>query len=167
MGWLSKKRDPITARAQSLNSELAELEGKIRRLNTQIHQAQSQPRLRSTALPAGAHAGHSPPAQHDPVFEPVDQKRHQAAGDEQATPAHFNELGARKLDLAGLWRRLMHHLRGPPASNPKLVNYLAAGAIQGLRPLRYEKRVARNRLVGLTALLALILYGIIYALLRR
>ena len=41
-------------------------------------------------------------------------------------------------------------LRGSPAVNPKLVSYLAAGSIKGLRPLRYEKRIARNRFIFLT-----------------
>ena len=79
----------------------------------------------------------------------------------------FNELGVRKYDLSAVWRRLKNNFRGPATSNPRLVNYLAAGSIQGLRPLRYEKRVARNRFVALVVLLILALWGIISALLRR
>jgi hypothetical protein len=41
------------------------------------------------------------------------------------------------------------------------VNYLAAGSIQGLRPLRYEKRVARNRFIVLAVILLLALWGLI------
>ena len=52
------------------------------------------------------------------------------------------------------------HFSGPPTSNPKLVNYLAAGSVQGLRPLRYEKRVARNRLLLLLAILIAVLWGL-------
>ena len=40
--------------------------------------------------------------------------------------------------------------------NPKLVNYLAAGSIQGLRPMRYEKRVARNRVLALDVIVILL-----------
>jgi predicted nucleic acid-binding Zn ribbon protein len=39
------------------------------------------------------------------------------------------------------------------------VSYLAAGGIQGLRPLRYEKRVARNRFIAFVAVLVLLLLG--------
>ncbi len=39
------------------------------------------------------------------------------------------------------------------------MSYLAAGGLQGLRPLRYEKRVARNRFIALVLLLFLILLG--------
>jgi hypothetical protein len=41
------------------------------------------------------------------------------------------------------------------------VHYLAAGGVQGLRPLRYEKRVARNRFILFVALLFSVLLGII------
>ena len=58
------------------------------------------------------------------------------------------------------------HVHGPSANNPKLVNYLAAGSIQGLRPLRYEKRVARNRVIALTVILVAVLGGILKILLR-
>jgi hypothetical protein len=68
--------------------------------------------------------------------------------------------------LAGAWRRLRAHFRGPPASNPRLVTYLAAGSIKGLRPLRYEKRVARNRFIALFVILLALLWGIIYMAVR-
>ena len=53
------------------------------------------------------------------------------------------------------------HVRGPSTNNPKLVHYLAAGGVQGLRPLRYEKRVARNRFIFFVAALFLALLGIL------
>jgi hypothetical protein len=40
------------------------------------------------------------------------------------------------------------------------VNYLAAGSIQGLRPMRYEKRVARNRVLFIALVLLALLVGI-------
>ena len=42
-----------------------------------------------------------------------------------------------------------------------------AQSIQGLRPLRYEKRIARNRFVMLAALLILLLWGIIAILIKH
>jgi hypothetical protein len=74
---------------------------------------------------------------------------------------HYNELGVRKYDLPALLRRVRDQFRGPSTTNPKLVSYLAAGGIQGLRPMRYEKRVARNRFIVLVAVLFLALLGII------
>jgi hypothetical protein len=40
------------------------------------------------------------------------------------------------------------------------VNYLAAGGVQGLRPLRYEKRVARNRFFVLVVVVTAVLVGL-------
>jgi hypothetical protein len=76
-------------------------------------------------------------------------------------------MGVRKYDLGAAWQRLKNTFKTPPASNPKLVNYLAAGSIQGLRPLRYEKRVARNRFVFLVIVLVLMLWGILAVIFQR
>ena len=72
----------------------------------------------------------------------------------------------RKYDIMGAFRRLQNHLRGTPTANPKLVSYLAAGSIKGLRPLRYEKRIARNRFIFLSIFFALILWGVVIAMLK-
>jgi len=66
-----------------------------------------------------------------------------------------------------LLARIRNHFRGPSTTNPKLVSYLAAGGIQGLRPLRYEKRVARNRFILLVAVLFVILLGLVAVFVRR
>ncbi|MEI7807722.1 MAG: hypothetical protein WCJ07_04470, partial [Verrucomicrobiota bacterium] len=86
---------------------------------------------------------------------------------ENEAPELFNELGIRKYDLPALFNRLRNHLRGPTTSNPRLVNYLAAGGVQGLRPLRYEKRVARNRFIWLVVIVSIVLFGLFYVLLPR
>src|SRR5207253_6919250 len=103
---------------------------------------------------------------HEPIFEEVDQDRLQARSEAAATPQHFNELGVRKYDLPALLRRLRNQFRGPSTTNPRLVTYLAAGGVQGLRPLRYEKRVARNRFIFFSGGLFLLLLGIILIYLR-
>ena len=63
--------------------------------------------------------------------------------------------------------RFRIHFRGPSTTNPKLVSYLAAGGIQGLRPMRYEKRVARNRFMALVVILFMTLLGIILVFSRH
>ncbi|MCX6100385.1 MAG: hypothetical protein NTV92_02990, partial [Candidatus Bipolaricaulota bacterium] len=139
----------------------------IQQLGEQAQRDQTQPRLRSTALPHSStvsHATSTPaapaePATHEPIFEELGQNLLKARGEAATTPEHYNELGVRKYDLPALLRRLRDHFRGPSTSNPKLVSYLAAGGIQGLRPLRYEKRVARNRFIFFVVILVLILLG--------
>jgi hypothetical protein len=177
MVWFRKKADPISDRARALNAEIAALEMEIKKLDLRVQQnrqTQENPRLRSTALPHGVTphrvleqpATPAPAARtavEEPIFEDVRQERLTARGENATTPEHFNELGVRKYDLPALLQKIRSHFRGPSTTNPKLVNYLAAGGIQGLRPMRYEKRVARNRFVALVVFLFVILLGIILA----
>ena len=79
----------------------------------------------------------------------------------------MNELGVQKYDLPGLISRVRSFFRAPTTSNPKLVSYLAAGGIQGLRPLRYEKRVARNRFIVFVVILFLLLLGMLTVFVPR
>jgi len=172
MGLLKKKPDPISERARFLNRKIAELEAEITHLSTRqaqvVAHGPAPPRLRSTAVPRGP-TRRAPteglPALSEPVFEELDQHRLKDHP-ETATPEHFNELGVRKYDLPAAWRRFLSQFRGPPPSNPRLVNYLAAGSIQGLRPLRYEKRIARTRFLFFSVILILALLGLIAAFMR-
>ena len=177
MGWFTKKADPISERARALNAEIAALENKIKQLDVQLEQSESHPRLRSTTVPHGPTVAHPSPATAatvqrvsnppEPVFEEVDQDQLKVRPETTTTPEHYNELGLRKYDLVALVHRIRNHFRGPAATNPKLINYLAAGSIQGLRPLRYEKRVARNRFIALVLFLLLVLLGIISMFVRN
>jgi cell division protein FtsB len=167
MASSKKKVDPISARARTLNDQIAALETEIKKLDTQIQRAPS-PKLRSTAIPHGATVSHvsekSTPApkaaEHEPVFEEISSKSISARA-ETESPDHYNDLGVRKYDLPALWGRLRNHFHGPTSTNPRLVNYLAHGGVHGLRPMRYEKRVARNRFLLLVVVLFLILLGVI------
>ena len=104
-------------------------------------------------MPAHPNRRLPPIVAHEPVFEEVKPLR---PAEETAAPDQFNEFGVRKYDLPGLFGRLRQHFRRPTTSNPRLVTYLAAGGVQGLRPLRYEKRVARNRFIVLVIFLFVI-----------
>jgi hypothetical protein len=174
MAWFRKKPDPISDRARALTEEIAQIEAQIKSLDAQLQRDQSQPRLRSTALPHGATLSHahtvqpSPPAlAQEPIFEAVDRDRLQPQAEAATTPDHYNDLGVRKYDLPALLHRLRNHWRGPSTTNPKLVSYLAAGGIQGLRPLRYEKRVARNRFIALVIVVFVVLLGTLLVFYRH
>jgi len=170
MAWFRKKPDPISERAHALNDEIARLDSQIKELDARLQRDHSQPRLRSTALPHGGTVSHptppAEPAQHEPVFEEVGHDLLEGRSEAGTTPEHYNELGVRKYDLPALLRRIRDHFRGPSTTNPKLVSYLAAGGIQGLRPLRYEKRVARNRFIFFVVMLFLALLGTLYVFLK-
>lgn len=166
-----KKPDPITDKARALNDEIAALEAEIKKLDSQLSRSPA-PRFRSTALPQGltvprpAEKPAPPPRpKTETVFEDV-KRGPLAPGAGNETPEIYNELGVRKYDLPALWNRIRNHFRAPTTSNPRLVNYLAAGGVQGLRPLRYEKRVARNRVLGLAMLFLALLLGVLYLIFK-
>lgn len=161
MALFNRNPDPLTGRSKELNAKIAALESRIKKLN---HELKTEP--------AGMAARPSPqfqpsqPAVCEPIFEKVHQNPLETA--EPVKPdGHYNDLGVRKYDLLSLLARIRKQVQGAPPANPKLVNYLAVGSIQGLRPLRYEKRVARNRCIALAALLLLAFVGIFYALEHR
>jgi hypothetical protein len=175
MAWFRKKTDPLSDRAQALNDEIAELEAKIKKLDQRLNKDQSTPHPSPSTYPEQEpsvrrsepvmSASLKPPDA--PIFEPVDVERLNNHQETPSTRDHYNELGMRKYDLPALLRRWRDQFRGPSTSNPKLVSYLAAGGIQGLRPLRYEKRVARNRFIALVVVLFFTLLGIIAVFFRQ
>lgn len=161
MGLFKKKPDLISDRARTLNEQIAALEAQIKKLDTELLVQQRPPRLRSTTRPgtsstatpgrsgaelAGLERTPLPPG----VAEPVAT---------EPTP-RYNDLGIRRYDLPAALARLRRFFAGPGTRNPKLVSYLAAGSIKGLRPLRYERRVERNRLILLCIFLLLLLWAI-------
>jgi hypothetical protein len=162
MGLFKKNADPITARARELNAEITALEAKIKRLNQQVQGGQG-PRLRSTVYPGRSSVPRKPdaaPAAGEPIFEEVSKLTDPS--EPAATPGHFNELGARKFDLPAAWQRFKKQFAGRAPANPRLINYLAAGSIQGPRPLRYEKRVTRLRFFALAGCIVLIGLGLFF-----
>ncbi|MGZ4961651.1 MAG: hypothetical protein ACXWBP_08235 [Limisphaerales bacterium] len=174
MALLKKKVDPLSDRAKALNAEIAALETKIRKLNQQAGTGtpevnKSGARVRSTALPHGSTILAANPSQAkapEPVFEEVDQKPIKEATSQRPSAVPIEDLSTPKQKM-GFLDRLEQIFRPPPLSNPKLVNYLAAGSIQGLRPLRYEKRVARNRFLAFAFVLVVVLFGICAALIKH
>lgn len=164
--------DPISERERSLNEQISKLEAEIQRLDSQLQHAPT-PKLRSTAIPHGETVSRKnepsappppKPQAAEPVFEEIKPLKPRT---EMDAADRFNELGVRKYDLPALLQRLRDQFRRPTTSNPRLVNYLAAGGVHGLRPLRYEKRVARNRFILFTVVLFFLLLGIVLFFLKN
>ncbi|MEI7731829.1 MAG: hypothetical protein WCO56_19815 [Verrucomicrobiota bacterium] len=167
MSFFRKKPDPITERNKALNQRIAQLEAEIKQLNN-TNPPDSPPRPRPIPQPPATTSSTQPsrpPAA--PLF--IEAARKPAVPSMEAIPQPqlYNDLGVRKYNLAEAIRRLFSHFRGPEPSNPKFVSYLAAGNIQGLRPLRYEKRVARNRFIALVIVFTLALWGILAVIMGR
>jgi hypothetical protein len=166
MPWFKNKTDPLTAQSRALNEQIAALESQIKKLDSQI-QRHPGPKLRSTTLPPGAAVPRAEepapapaprPAVSEPVFEEVHPPSLQAP-EPPPSAELYNEFGVRRFDLPALWNRCRNYLHGPDTANPRLVSYLSAGGgLNSLRPIRYEKRIARKRFLGLATLLFVILF---------
>ncbi|HEX3624711.1 MAG TPA: hypothetical protein VH280_04715 [Verrucomicrobiae bacterium] len=157
--------DPISERTRALNDQISSLQAEIKKLDSQIQRAPAapSPKLRSTAIPHGNTVSRKPEAPPpkpavaaEPVFEEIKTLK---PGAETEPADRFNELGVRKYDFPALMQKVRELFKRPTASNPRLVHYLAAGGVHGLRPLRYEKRVARNRFILFTIFLLIVLLG--------
>lgn len=163
MGLFNKKPDPLKEQEHAIRARLEAIQRQIESLNERIEGEQHQPRLRSTALPQ-PHPKPPPPSAEVAFEEPAPHKSAPAPG---ARPDPQLEITSRQPPLLALWRRWWGHLRHGRSPNRQLVNYLAAGSIHGLRPLRYEKRIARNQFLVLCALFLAIIWGAIYLYLKN
>ncbi len=170
MAFVKKKVDPISDRSRALNDQIAALESEIKKLDAQLQRTPT-PKFRSTTIPHGATVARAPepaPPQPLPVPEPFFEEIKPLSDTEEiAAPDQFNDLGVRKYDLPALFNRIRNHFRRPTTNNPRLVAYLAAGGVHGLRPMRYEKRVARNRVIALTGALLFMLLCILWVILHN
>lgn len=166
----SKKGDPLSERARALTEEIAALESQIRQLGHPLAPSTEtvQPAPVKPRRPAAVPGGRLTPRRAEPDIEilPAAGGRAVAAESPAEDRRRYNELGARKFDLPDALRRLKQRPVKSAPDNPRLINYLAAGSIQGLRPLRYEKRVARNRVMALSLLLLFVLWGLIAVFVR-
>lgn len=172
MAFFRRRKDPLEARAQ-------ELAGKIKRLERELREAGQAPAVGNARTPGSLHAaattgsGSAPadrphvartrgPAEPVPRMPALAVPRPGAsrpAADSAQDPL-LSPMGARKFDLPAAWRRWVGRLASGPAETAASSRYRTSNSIHGLRPLRYEKRVARNRFIGLFVLLVLVLTGL-------
>lgn len=153
MGWFGKQVDPIEQRAKDLEREMAELESELRQA------AEEEPAFRSSAYPDQSGG------EKELILEDYDQSQL------KEPPSHIQEeldgVSSKPTGFREKFRRLKKEVGATPVSNPKLVKLLSTGNIRGLEPLRYERRVARNRFLFMLALLLLVLTGLAMVLHRN
>lgn len=164
MGLFRKKSDPLAQRAQSLNRRIAELEAEISRLNQNLEPPAAGNGPSRPAPPPKTGTPRPKTPQPNPTHEPVFEEMPSRPLEAKPTPTQGREsveLGLKRPLWSEWWRRLKRQFVDPPPANEKLVNYLAAGSIQGLRSLRYERRIARNRIIFVCVVLGLLLWGVL------
>lgn len=146
MGWFTKPKDPIEARQAELDREIAEIQKKIADLSTRP----LPPPTRS--IPSVPRGTAVEPAPLRPVPAPRPPGGDIVSDAPQIPPGRFN--------LVEAWHRFVERFAGRSRSASGLVTLMAAGSVHGLRPLRYERKIARRRFLLSLGLLLMVLYGI-------
>jgi len=141
----------MTQREKALSADLVRLEQEIQRLSREKPKPAPIPKSAEPSSATGK--GFAAPL-------PAASARSATGGN---TTGHFNDRGVRKFDFVAFWKSLRNHLSGPTGNNPGMVRMLAAGSLHGLRPLRRERRVARNRFIFLFLTLLAILWGLVFS----
>lgn len=142
MGWFTKRADPLEKRAREIERELARLESEMED-NPPVVLPEDESQTSSNSQ--------------DPL--PLASRRPPRKGSVRLQES-IDALGSKPSGWRERWERFKLHFGATPATNPKLVKYLSAGNLQGLQPLRYEKRIARNRFFFMFFLLLLVLFGL-------
>lgn len=175
-----RTQDELDRLSSELQRQIAELEQRRRALEAALMAQNTEPEQRMSYGPtqpsASTHANPSAgtvlprraAAQPKPdIALRFNPGRVPAAPAEQHNPEIISEVGVRRFDLVSLINRLTATLRKETSQNNRLVKYLASGSVEGLPVLRYEKRIARNRFIFTTLILAVVVLGIILALRRQ
>ena len=148
-----KETVPLDACDKALREEMSRLETELHRLTNETPKpVRTKPAKPTPAKPVNEFAAPLPRA---------------SASTTPADAGRFNERGVRKFDLVAFVHTLSENLTGPAGNNPAMAKMLAAGGIHGLRPLRKERRVARNRFLFLFFTLLLVLWGVAYTYIRQ
>lgn len=173
MRFWKRKSDPWTQRARQLTDRITALEREIQKLEEQLRHGPGCPSPTPTnteppnVLPPRAMSVKETPAQPRTANSTAEPGRARTPAENGPPPGQLNnEFGMPRFDLVELWRSCRARFRSPGPDNPELIRLLAAGGAPELRPLRYERRIARNRFLALLTLLILVVLGVILAITR-
>lgn len=129
------RRDPFSKKTRDLDRKLRTVKAQIEQLSLEVDDEPAE-------KPKGT------PAPDDPFTK--------------AGPASNGEFRFPfESTLRPLFNRAASLIKRPSPESERLVNYLAAGSFEGMRPLRFEKRVRRNRIIffGLIIVIVIIALG--------
>lgn len=158
MAWFGKRQSVLDRRLREIDKELSNLDAQVRQLRRAPGKG-SPFKPASTVYPSSR----PPPAEAAPPTEtPIPAP---AAPPPSRSSVSFGAPRQRELwaqhaheepppSLSGwqIWWRSLFNVRRQPM-DPKLVSYLTTGSFKTVRPLRYERRMARYRIASSFALL--------------
>ncbi len=163
MAWFGKRQNALDRRLREIDKELDHLEAQVRRLkHTPARDA--APKTASTAYPGNPPQAPGPaPA---PAPAPPGQGRVSFGTPRQrelwSRHPHEEEVRPPGGSTRPWWQAFFPPRQRP--ADPKLVSYLSTGSFKTMRPLRYERRMARYRFAVSTAVLVGSILALVFAL---
>jgi hypothetical protein len=161
MAWFGKRQNVLDRRLREIDKELGNLDSQVRRLQRAPGKG-APPKSASTVYPSN----HPPPAEAAPAAPTPDRGRVSFGTPRQRElwSRHAPEEEVHPPGGGGRsWWQQFFPARQRPA-DPKLVSYLSTGSFKAMRPLRYERRMARYRFLFSFALLVGALLALVFAL---
>lgn len=159
MAWFGKRQSVLDRRLREIDKELSSLDAQVRQLRRAPGKG-SPFKPASTVYPSNRQppAETAPPAETPvpaPATPPPDRSSvsYGAPRQRELWSQHAHEEPPSSLSGWQIWWRSLFNVRQRPM-DPKLVSYLTTGSFKTVRPLRYERRMARYRFVFSFALLA-------------
>ena len=148
MSWFRRFDRPVNRRLREVKKELRDLESEMRRLQTspppeisdskrglEIHNPQSK-----TLLPTGNLPTRSLSSREMDFFAPTEKEFIRVQP--ETPPSESNVPPPAPTPASRITARI-----APNQTKARLAFYLRTGTVQTLKPLRYERRVARNRTI--------------------
>lgn len=167
MAWFGKRQNAFDRRMREIDKELEDLNAQVRQLQrapgkgspfkpASTTYPSNRPSPPEAPTPADAPAAPPPPVRSTVNFGTPRQR------ELWSPPAPENEEVHHSSGRQTWWQSLFRPRHQP--LDPKLVSYLSTGSFKTVRPLRYERRMARYRFVFCIVLLVSAILGLILAL---
>ena len=135
---MSSKDSPLKRRLRNIERELGAVDREARTLVKTIERGEARP---------------APPSPRYPRPDP-----------------HSGDLFATSFQPAGTKtendEQLSAQERGKLERNQRFANYFISGSVDGIRPLRGERRIQRNKAIAMVLFVAIILFAVLYWIAR-
>jgi len=163
MGLFKKKNNPLSAQEQeilnqikTLNDQISDLQKYLKKISNQPPNPPSDTLTSQTKYHTTRPDDRFSHLVNPPNIQNID-----------LSPDYFQDNTLKKFDLIGFINKIKKSLKGQTPSNPQLITLLASGNKHGLRPLRKEQKIARNRFIILVLMFLFLLWLIAYLIIKN
>jgi len=147
---MSSKDSPLKRRLEDLERELSAVNREVKSLTKDIGRGVARPSRQPPARPGSQTQGEARGNNYTgELFGSAD--RTSGRKSEEASPLSSEAV-----------ERLSSQERAKLERNPRFANYFVSGSVDGIRPLRHERRIQRNKAITMIIVVLLVLLGVLY-----